>query len=153
MNVIEFTIPGTPEGKGRPRSSSRIVAGRVLTRHITPEKTRTLETYIRIHASLHRPATPLCGPIALNLLFVFPIPPSWSKKRRAEAESWHMAHLTKPDIDNCTKAVMDALNKIYWNDDSQICQVTARKQYGDEPRTVISCWEFGRMEEANQWTR
>lgn len=33
------------------------------------------------------------------------------------------------DLDNCSKAVLDALNKTLWNDDSQIVKLTITKAY------------------------
>ena len=35
----------------------------------------------------------------------------------------------RPDVDNYAKAVMDALNGIAYNDDSQVACLTSRKQY------------------------
>ena len=39
----------------------------------------------------------------------------------------------KPDIDNMQKAVLDALNGLAWDDDSQIVKVTAEKEYAVNP--------------------
>jgi Holliday junction resolvase RusA-like endonuclease len=38
-----------------------------------------------------------------------------------------MPKTKKPDIDNLTKAILDALNGIAWNDDAQVAQITAKK--------------------------
>lgn len=59
---------------------------------------------LREEAKKHRIAVPDSG---MSLVFELPMPASWSeKKRRAMLGS---PHRTKPDIDNLTKAVLDAL--------------------------------------------
>jgi Holliday junction resolvase RusA-like endonuclease len=53
-------------------------------------------------------------------------------------------HTKKPDEDNLKKAVYDALNKMLWRDDSQICESAFEKWIaaGDEqPHVVIRVTE------------
>lgn len=38
----------------------------------------------------------------------------------------------RPDIDNYTKAVLDALNTLLWEDDSQIISIYATKQWAEQ---------------------
>lgn len=65
--------------------------------------------------------TPL--PDQLRIIFYIPMPPSWSnKKRQAFCD---MPHQQKPDIDNLSKAVMDALCK----DDARIYDLHATKYW------------------------
>lgn len=40
-------------------------------------------------------------------------------------------HTKKPDIDNVTKAILDALNGLAWVDDAQVCSATIRKYVCD----------------------
>ena len=70
----------------------------------------------------------------VNLLFVIPIPPSYSKRRRAELAGQGCE--VKPDVDNLCKSLLDAL----WPDgDSMITDITMRKIWDDGAgaRTVI----------------
>lgn len=48
----------------------------------------------------------------------------------------------KVDIDNLLKAVMDALTSArIWNDDSQVCEITARRWMGESnPRVEITVY-------------
>ena len=48
-----------------------------------------------------------------------------------------MHMITKPDIDNLEKKVLDVLSKIVYNDDKQIYEIHSRKLYGVNPKTVI----------------
>ncbi|MBQ2175307.1 MAG: RusA family crossover junction endodeoxyribonuclease, partial [Alphaproteobacteria bacterium] len=40
-----------------------------------------------------------------------------------------LKHTVKPDLDNLTKALLDALNDIAWHDDAQIVDLQIRKEY------------------------
>ncbi len=45
------------------------------------------------------------------------------------------------DIDNLAKAILDALNGICWQDDSQISELHVTKNLADEPRIEIEITE------------
>lgn len=63
------------------------------------------------------------GPLRLECVFTFQAP-----KRRG-LNQWRQA---KPDIDNLTKAVMDALTDAgLWEDDSQVVCIHAAKVQGE----------------------
>ena len=74
----------------------------------------------------------------MRIEFFFIVPKSWPKKRKDDAK-WHT---NKPDIDNLQKAVKDALNGIAYRDDSQVCQVCARKQYAQSDGMMIEIEEI-----------
>lgn len=81
------------------------------------------------------------GPLRLTLTCVFPRTKGQVWKKRPMPRMWHTK---KPDADNVAKAVKDALNKILWRDDSQVCELIVRKHIaaGDEqPHVVIECQE------------
>ena len=40
--------------------------------------------------------------------------------------------IPKPDLDNLTKAVLDALNNVAFTDDSLVVSLRASKRYGDQ---------------------
>ena len=50
---------------------------------------------------------------------------------------------TKPDIDNVVKVVCDALNKVAYNDDTQVVKIVAEKYYGETPGLVVEIREAG----------
>lgn len=67
----------------------------------------------------------------LDVTFYLPMPPSWSRKKRAEME--HRFHRQKPDLDNLVKAFLDALT----SDDSGVHEITARKRWGTEGLIMV----------------
>ncbi|WP_217634736.1 RusA family crossover junction endodeoxyribonuclease [Paenibacillus naphthalenovorans] len=83
---------------------------------------------------------PMTGPIEVNLTFYMPIPGSWSIKKKLLMDG--KLHATKPDRDNLEKGVCDALNKIIWKDDGQVCDGRTVKYYSSNPRVEIEIKEL-----------
>ena len=124
--MINFTVPGTPQGKGRARSFVR--NGHVG--HYTPEKTRTYEGMIRVLAMQAMGANPpIEGPVEMTLFIVMPVPKSWPAWKRDMAVAGQIMPTTKPDVSNIQKAVEDALNGVVWLDDCQVVSVIKTKLY------------------------
>lgn len=128
--MIAFTVPGEPQGKGRPRAFR---AGQGV-RMFTPAKTEAYEQQV---AAAGREAMsgrePLQGPLSVDLVAVVAVPQSWSKKRRAAALAGSELPAKKPDADNVAKAIADGLNGIAYRDDAQVVDLRVRKRYGEVP--------------------
>jgi Holliday junction resolvase RusA-like endonuclease len=45
--------------------------------------------------------------------------------------------VSKPDVDNFAKMVLDVCNGILWQDDAAVVRLSAFKRYGENPRTII----------------
>lgn len=133
--MILVHVPGTPIAKGRPRIGLR--GGRAMA--FTPVKTVAYEGLIALAAQdIMAGRSLLDGAISIEVTATFPIPASWSKKRKAEAR-WHTG---RPDGDNILKAAGDALNGVVWKDDSQVARAMIVKQYGDKPGLDIAVEEL-----------
>jgi Holliday junction resolvase RusA-like endonuclease len=93
------------------------------------------KNFISTLARMEYKGEPMKGPIKLNLTFYMPIPQSWSKVKQRDADGqWHDV---RPDRDNLEKGVCDALNKIVWKDDGQVCLGMTEKYYSSKPRIEI----------------
>lgn len=137
MKTIRFSIYGEPTAKGRPRFSFR---GN-FARAYTPVKTAQAENNLRAQAMPHRPAQPLETPLFVGIRVFRSIPKSMAKKRIELAEKGYLRPVTKPDVDNYQKLVYDALNGIFWRDDSQIVESKTAKFYSSTPRLEIEILE------------
>jgi Holliday junction resolvase RusA-like endonuclease len=132
IDRVSFTVPGEPKGKGRPRFSSK-------TGHAyTPARTRAYEAEVAKVAKIAMQGhKPFHGACTLLVIAYMPIPKSWPKAKREAAREGCLLHTGTPDYDNIGK-VMDALNKIVWNDDAQVIDGRILKAYSDEPRLKVS---------------
>lgn len=122
---VQFTVPGPPVAKGRPRFGKHGT--------YTPPKTAAYEQLVRACYLAQCGGQKLTGALQVSLLALFPIPKSAPKKARAEMLSGGKLPDKKPDLDNIAKAVLDALNGVAYGDDAQVTDLLARKRYGDPP--------------------
>lgn len=72
---------------------------------------------------------PAYDAVRLSIVVYFPVPQSYSKKKRGECIAGLIKPTVKPDIDNVLKAVLDAMNGVVYADDKQVFEVTVTKQY------------------------
>jgi Holliday junction resolvase RusA-like endonuclease len=123
--MIQFTIPGEPVGKGRPRATT--ING--MARMYTPKKTASYEGRV-IDAFVRAGGVMLGGNIAMTVHATFSMPMSWSMKKRQAMDG---AYCTKkPDADNVLKVVADALNGIAYRDDAAIVHASIEKRWGQD---------------------
>ena len=50
-------------------------------------------------------------------------------------------HTKKCDCDNLAKSILDSLNGIAYDDDSQVCRLIVEKIYGENPRVEVKLKE------------
>ncbi|NTU67988.1 MAG: RusA family crossover junction endodeoxyribonuclease [Chlorobiaceae bacterium] len=137
MSTIEFFVPGPPQALKRHRAFLR------GNRPIMVDPSSTDKGNFLLSSLAHRPEQPIRDPLVVVLDFGFPRPKSHfgsgvnASKMKQYAPHYHTS---KPDIDNLQKFVMDALNGVFWHDDSCVCVVHAAKRYSDTPgvRVTIS---------------
>ena len=135
-HLITFKVHGTPVGKGRPRISTR--GG--FVRSYTPEKTRDWECHVSdvAHgAMLNAGAVPTYDAVHVVIDAYYPVPASYSKKKRAACINGEVKPMSKPDIDNVVKALLDAMNKVVYVDDKQVVNVQATKHYTDQDEGFV----------------
>lgn len=136
---VTIRLPGPPRGKGRPRFGRRGDFVAVWT----DQKTSSYEEALS-EAGLNAMGSrePRLGAVSVRIEAAISIPESWSKKKREAALAGDLMPTGKPDFDNISKIVGDALNKIVWKDDSQIINASFRKFYAEVPGLIVSVWEW-----------
>lgn len=129
--VIAFAIPGVAVAKGRART---LKSGRSYT----PAKTANYAARVAQIGKMAMGDAPLIeGPLSLSLMVHLPIPASWSRAKREGALKGTVWPVSRPDVDNYAKNVLDALNGVVWADDSAVVSITCTKVYSDDPRAVV----------------
>lgn len=130
MKDVSLFLDVEPVAWQRPKT--RIVNGWV--QHYSPSKTKNYEKLI---AEMYRHRGKVYWekdePICISIHFSMPIPKSTPTGKRAKMVEGDIAHTKRPDVDNLTKSILDALNGVAWADDSQIVQLCVVKQYAEKP--------------------
>ena len=74
--------------------------------------------------------------VKVTILANMEIPRSWTKKKKQQAVSNEITP-GRPDIDNISKAALDALNGVVFKDDDQVVELRVIKRYSTSPALVI----------------
>lgn len=132
--MFKFEIPGEVIGKARPRMNTR--TGKAYT----PTKTKNYEFLVKQWFRFTYPNFEMIDndkSIKIKIVAYFDIPKSTSKKKAALMLENIIRPTKKPDIDNITKVILDALNKFAYHDDTQVVEMTVEKYYAKEPKVYI----------------
>ena len=122
-----IVIEGKIKGKARPR---------VYNGHaFTPKDTVNYENWVKL-CYQQQCGELLQGSIRANIIAYYKIPKSYSKKRVQAIREGKEYPQKKPDIDNCIKVILDALNGIAYEDDKQVVQVIAVKKWTEDIERV-----------------
>lgn len=140
--MIEFAVRLIPVAAARHRSfmyRDKATGQTRIGSHSTQDSQKSSSEFIAL-ADVHAPPAPLEGPLGLDLAFILPLPKSALKgQHQIIQRGGFLYHTKKPDNDNLTKHVMDALSRSgrFWRDDRQVCALTVVKLYGLTPETQV----------------
>lgn len=141
---VEFTVPGCPQGKGRPRF--RKVGN--FTQTYTPKETVMYENLVKMSYKHDIGLAKLNGAIYAKIVATFPIPNSVSRKQREIMKQGNVLYTKKIDADNLAKCILDALNNVAFDDDKQVAKLFVVKKYGENPQVRVMLEEVDQQEEA-----
>jgi len=132
---IIFTVPGVPVALGRHRVS--IINGHA---HMyDAPKSASYKGAVAMfahHAMDGRP--PLDCAVTMKILVLRTVPKSWSKKKQAQALSGDIKPVSRPDVDNYTKAILDGIIGIVFHDDTQVTTLRVGKRYAEQPSVIVT---------------
>jgi Holliday junction resolvase RusA-like endonuclease len=124
LTRFEFVVPGDCV------PWARAGGGKTGHRFTPPRQAKYMAALKLICSAAMRGAKPLEGPICLDVRAVYAWPKSMPARKRGYASMWRTG---RPDIDNLSKLVGDALNGVAWLDDAQIASLNVCKVYSDMP--------------------
>ena len=126
---MDIIIETNPVSQLRPRISGN--------RMYDPKKVRDYKKYVAWETKRQWKKEPLQGAVKIKIDIYRDIQKTESKKNKKLKDEGVIRPTVKSDLDNYLKAVLDAMNKIAYVDDSQIVEINARKFYSYNPRVEI----------------
>lgn len=133
LMTVRFTVPGEPQGKGRPRFNRYSGAA------YTPDKTASYEALVKLFYRHENPGKmfPEGAQLKMKIQACFGVPKSASRKKHREMVLGDVRPTKKPDADNIIKVVCDALNGVAYKDDAAVVEVICGKYYAEEPCVYV----------------
>lgn len=131
--VLKFIVPGEPQGKGRPRFSSKTGTA------YTPAKTASYERQVvaEYRRQLGSQRFPDGAPLKMSVRAYYTIPKSAPKGKAKAMVSGSLRPVKKPDWDNIGKIIADSLNGTAYKDDSQVVDGRVKKFFSQNPRVEV----------------
>ena len=134
QNIINFTVPGKPHGKDRPRF--RKIGNYVST--YNTKQTKEYEKLVKLSALEQCKSQfdkDYTGTIKMSIKAYFKPNKSISKKKYNLLIG--KSFLSKPDVDNIAKIIFDSLNGVAYKDDKQIAMLKIEKCYAEEEKVEV----------------
>ena len=115
------------EFRGEPvaKAAMQNVMVRGMVHKFLPKKTKDFFADIRAQAcqQLEKGFVPMRGALRISVVFR-------RQKPKKPKKGGELFPISRPDLSNYIKGIEDALNTIVWEDDAQIFEILARKEYG-----------------------
>lgn len=131
---LEFTIPG----KAVAKQSFRYTRD---GRKYTDIEVKNYANWVRLCFQRaypeHLPAVFFEKPLKVQIHAFFEIPKSYSQIKRQKCLAGVFKPTVKPDTDNISKNIKDALNGIAYPDDKQVVSETIEKYYAESACTIV----------------
>jgi len=128
--TFSFYVVGTPKAQPRPRAFAIQRKGKApLVRVYEAGTAENWKSEIA-KAAKEAGVEKLEGPISMQLFFSFPRPMNHFKRDGRIKDNAPKFYVQRPDFDNLSKAVADALTTLgTWDDDSQLIDVSVKKNW------------------------
>ena len=117
-----IVVEGTIRGKQRPQFKKK--TGRAFT----PNQTINYENWIK-QCYIDQSNKLLQGPIRARIEIYYSVPKSYSKRKIEVIKDGTDYPMKKPDCDNVVKIILDSLNKIAYDDDKQVVELTVLRRW------------------------
>jgi len=125
--ILAFHVNGIPKAQPRVKAYRRGNFVGVFD----PGSANEWKARVAIAARDYAPPQQLQGPLMLEMKFLMPRPKAHYRSNGELRDDPPSHHISKPDLDNLAKAVMDAISDLgtIWRDDSQVAEVRMSKVY------------------------
>lgn len=139
MKRFNIVYLGDVQAKQRPKFNRKTGVA------YTPHNTNVFESTLRMLAQNlleEQGTTPIEVACKVNIIVFKSVPTSWSKKKQNEHIRQHLPVTSKPDLDNCAKSILDALNGVFYVDDKLVAELSVKKVYSTLSHIKVECEEL-----------
>lgn len=137
--ILQFTIPGKVVAK---QSFRYTRDGRKYINSDVKNYANWVRLCFKDTHPEHLPSVFFEKALIIVISAYFEVPKSYSKKKRDMCLTGHIRPTVKPDTDNISKNIKDALNGIAYPDDKQVVEERISKFYGEEAYAVVTLKGF-----------
>ncbi len=137
---VSFRLDCVPPTATAQQKGAFVCGGRV--RFFTKKKVRQSENFLAALCSMHVPDVPFSEPVAVTMSWTFP----WRKSERKSTvrAGVPIPHVSRPDLDNLEKNLLDVLTRLrFWTDDSLVAVKSTSKWWGPNPGIGIAIRPVG----------
>ena len=138
--TIEFRVVTDPVPKGSTHAFKHRATGKIVTQQNNAERLYAYQNMISF-AAKRAGATMSSGPMKVKILFGIKRPKihyGTGKNASNIRPSAPKQHLQPPDIDKLTRAVLDGLTGVAYDDDAQVIGLAVSKSWTTKGMTVIT---------------
>ena len=131
----EFAVKGCPSTKTAQQKGARVVRGYIVF-YEKPE-VREAKDELKWQIYSHAPVKPYEGSLCLRLLWLF-------DKKSLTTKEENTFHITRPDVDNLAKGVIDVFTECgFWVDDSQVSKLELTKGWSRRSQGLyVQIWRI-----------
>lgn len=136
--MLDIFLEVTPTAKGRPRLGK---GGNAYT----PAKTRMAEREIRclLIAEINKADIKITEkPVYVKMAFHYPYPRKMSQHDKLLADLGMFYKVTRPDLDNLEKLILDSMNGLIFYDDNQVVKLSSEKIYSPREGVELKVLEL-----------
>lgn len=133
MQYGPIEVFGVPKGQPRVKAAARKFGAQWHARVWTPKTAAPWKQAVIMACRPYKPDAPIDAPVLV--LCKFWMPRTTGTRKLEKMYGTPTPHIGTPDLDNCWKAVVDALQDDGWfRDDSRVYFTAAEKLYADKAR-------------------
>ena len=133
MLILEINLPPVPQKQTR----FYVQKGRCFGVDPSKQDKEQIQWQIRPYAPTH----PYEGAVQLDITFFMQMPKAPALKTK-QMINGTILPIKRPDLDNLSYLVVNAMKGIIYEDDSQIVDLNLHKRYGEVPKTIVKVIEL-----------
>ena len=137
-----MTIYFKIEGKPVPKQSTRFTEFGAYTPKNVKEYAEKVKNCFLMNNPFWRICDIITNPVSVKINVFVSVPKKYNKTLKLRAIAGDLRPVTRPDVDNITKGILDALNGLVCVDDRHVYKLEIEKQFSETDFIKVEIVEF-----------